>query len=81
MPGRFNPLFTRCVYVSPISGKRREMGRVHQVQGRQAFGEKAASVGPLLLGIATIAALLWFAPQTTSAVQDFLATVLALPVR
>jgi hypothetical protein len=37
--------------------------------------------GPILLGIATIGGLLWFAPQTTSAVQDFLATVLALPVR
>jgi hypothetical protein len=43
--------------------------------------ERRLPSGPILLGIAAIGGLLWFAPQTTSAVQDFLATVLALPVR
>jgi hypothetical protein len=37
--------------------------------------------GPILVAIAVIGGLLWIGPQSTSALEDILATVLALPVR
>jgi hypothetical protein len=43
--------------------------------------KKRSLSGPILVAFAVIGGLLWFAPQSTSAVQDIVARVLALPVR
>lgn len=41
--------------------------------------KKRSLLGPILVAIAVIGGLLWFAPQSTSAIENILATALALP--
>ena len=36
-------------------------------------------LGPILIAIGLIFALLWFAPQSTSAIENVITSVLALP--
>jgi hypothetical protein len=37
--------------------------------------------GPILAAIAVIGGLIWFAPQSTTALENVVSSVLALPVR
>jgi hypothetical protein len=79
---RLNALFTRCVYVSPHLGQAvGALAVAISYRDAKRSERKRSWSGPFVVAIAAIGGLLWFAPQSTSAVQHFLATVLAFPVR
>jgi hypothetical protein len=40
---------------------------------------KRSFLGPILMAIAVIGGLYWFAPQSTSAIENIITSVLALP--
>ena len=41
--------------------------------------KKRSFLGPILVAIAVIGGLYWFAPQSTSAIENVISTMLALP--